>query len=106
MCRKNTSVFIFSDKLRITNNFIPIRLERLLGFVVAVVIIYGVQKIIGQVLLADIMIWIAVRIAVVLSFVLVVLAVKVLVLELTRYGADIAAPNFRDCGVNRLLSRI
>ena len=83
MCRITIGFYFFY--------FFPIRLERLLVFVVTVVIINAVLYRVGQVLLIGVVVWIIVRIDVMLPLVLVVLAVVVLVLKLTRNGACFSA---------------
>ena len=65
-------------------NPVPVRLERLLVFVVSEAVIFSVLNRVGQVLLIGVVVGVVVRIDVMLAFVGVVLAVVVHILELAR----------------------
>ena len=83
------------------SDFFPIRPERLLVFIVTADIILFILQRVGQILLRDIVMRIVVRIEIMLSLVWVVLAVVMLILQLTRNRAGIAAADVLHGGVDR-----
>ena len=84
------TVFFCFDSLFLPAAFFEIFKKRLFVFVVARLIVDGIFKRVGKILLSDPMIFKIVGIEVALSLFLGVLAVKVLVLQLPRDGAGLA----------------
>ena len=94
---KGRLLFVF------TLYFVPVFLERLLGLVVAEIVIPAVFKQVGQILLLYIVVGEAVRIKVVLTLDRRIITVKMLVLLSARYRTAFAAFDVSHCGVYRVV---
>ena len=84
----------------------PIFSCRLFGFVIAEIIVTAVLECVGQILLVNPMMLIIVSVFIKLTFVGVILAVIMHILQLTGYGACFACGNVLHGGVNCVVSGV